>query len=422
MIYFFYDIVLFLASLVYLPFYALRGRVHGELWTRLGFFREGFLEDSGGRETVWIHAVSVGEARAAEALLSLMREAWPGKRLVISTVTPTGYEIARRIMREGEVVFYAPLDISLVVKKFLRRLRPSVLIILETELWPNLIRLTRDQGAKIIIVNGRISDRSFRRYLWVKGFLRPTLNGIDLFCMQTRESADRIISLGAWHKKVHVTGNIKFDISADIKEPAFGPALKEALKGSLLWIAGSTHDNEEEAIIPMYKSLHKDFPRLRLLIAPRHLERIDKIRRMIRVGGLDSVLLSRFMPPPASSVVMVLDTMGDLNAMYRLADIVFVGGSLVKKGGHNPIEPALFGKPILFGKFMSNFREIRHVFLSEHAAIEIEGPQMLEVELRKLLASPAERKALGEAARGLVEKNRGAAAKTFALLRSFLKH
>jgi 3-deoxy-D-manno-octulosonic-acid transferase len=421
MIYFIYDVLLCLVSLIYLPFYAIRGRVHRQLWARIGFFQKGFCEGEAGREVVWIHAVSVGEARAAEALISLMREAWPKKRLVVSTVTPTGYEIARKMLKEDEFVFYAPLDISFVVKKFLKCLKPSLLVILETELWPNLIRLTQAQGGKVVIVNGRISDRSFRRYAVVKRFLRPILDRVDLFCMQTPESAERVIALGAWHKKVHMTGNIKFDISSRLKEPAFGPALTQMLKGSLLWIAGSTHENEEEGVIRIYKSLHKDFGHLRLLIAPRHLERIDKIRRMIRLNGMESFLLSHAGPSSPASAVLILDTMGDLNAMYRLADIVYVGGSLVKKGGHNPIEPALFGKPILFGKFMFNFKEIRNCFLKEHAAIEVESPEALELELRKLLASPGDREKLGNAARGLIEKNRGAAGKTFTILRSLLK-
>jgi 3-deoxy-D-manno-octulosonic-acid transferase len=307
------------------------------------------------------------------------------------------------------------------VKKFLECLKPSVLVICETELWPNLIRLACARGTKVAIVNGRISDRSFRRYAVIKRFLRPVLDGVDLFCMQTQESVERIIALGAWHKKVLMTGNIKFDISSELKEPSFGGRLEEALQGSLLWIAGSTHENEEEIAIRIYKSLRKDFDRLRLLIAPRHLERADKICRMVRLHGLEPSLLSRAGQTAGVSSVLILDTMGDLNAVYRLADIVFVGGSMVKKGGHNPIEPALFGKPILFGKFMFNFKEIRNCFLKERAAIEVDGPESLEVALRKLLASPAERKALGDAARGLIEKNRGAAGKTFTALKQLLR-
>lgn len=420
MIYFLYDILLFLAALAYLPVYALRGRVHPEILTRLGFFKKGYFDAIRGKDVVWIHAVSVGEARAAESLVRLMREEWPDKKIVISTVTPTGHAIVKRILREDELVFYAPLDISFVVKKFLRCIAPGLLIIMETEIWPNLIRLSKKQGSKVIFVNGRISDKSYSSYGRFKPLLKHILALVDLFCMQTDEAKARIIALGASPQRVRMTGNIKFDISSELKVSPFVSQLKDSLSGCFLLIAGSTHDNEEEALLGIYKSLRKDFPALRLLIAPRHLERLEKIRRIIRLAGLEAVYLSQ-KAKFSSGQVMLVDTIGDLSALYRFCDVAFVGGSLVKKGGHNPIEPALFGKPIIFGKYMDNFKEIRDIFIREKAAIEVNSPQSLEYELRKLSSSLSERKALGDRAKSLLEKNRGAAQRTFNEVKEIIK-
>jgi len=419
MMYFIYDILIFIAALLYLPFYVLRGRVHAALWMRLGFFDKDYFKSVRGKDVVWIHAVSVGEARAAESLLRLIRLNWPTKSIVVSTVTPTGYAIVKSVLKEGEVAFYAPLDISWVVKKFLSCIKPTLLIILETELWPNLIRLAKKQKVRVAIANGRISDRSYRRYKKVKSLLYRTLRRVDLFCMQNKESAERISLLGAPVERVHITGNIKFDISSDLKRtPAF-MRLKELTKGCLLLIAGSTHENEEEILIGLYKSLRKDFASLRLLIAPRHLERIDHIQRIIRFHGLEAVRLSR-LEQFSSAQVALVDTIGDLSVLYELSAIAFIGGSLIKKGGHNPIEPAVFAKPILFGKFMYNFKEIRNIFLKEKAGLEVDGPSALEYDLRRLLASPSERKELGDRARGLLDKNRGAAEQTFLEIKGLL--
>lgn len=420
MFYFFYDIFLILASMIYLPFYALRGRVHREILTRLGFFKPSYFQDVKGRDVVWIHAVSVGEARAAESLLRLIREKWPHKRIVVSTVTPTGQAIIKRLLKEDELAFYAPLDISFVVRRFLKTIAPGLLVIMETEIWPNLIRLAKKRGSSVVVVNGRISDRSYLGYKKIKPVLEPILDRIDLFCMQTDESARRIQALGADPAKVKMTGNIKFDISSDLIESSLVARLKKALNGSLLFIAASTHENEEEMMVDIYKSVLKDFNNLRLLIAPRHVERIDKIRRMIRLHGLDTIRLSRLMPTSAGQV-MLLDTVGDLSALYRLCDVTFVGGSLVPKGGHNLIEPALFGKPIIFGRHMENFKEIRDVFVRENAAIEVDSPQNLEYELRRLLGNLSERKALGDRARSLLDKNRGAAQRTFSFIEEMIK-
>jgi 3-deoxy-D-manno-octulosonic-acid transferase len=411
MIYLFYDILLAIAALVYLPFYAVRGRVHSRILSRIGFFSSGKWQASEGQKTIWIHAVSVGEARATESLMRLFRSRWPQARLVVSTVTPTGYVILKKILKDNELAVFAPLDISWVVRRFLKVLRPSLLVIMETELWPNLVRLSSAAGARVVIVNGRISDRSFAGYKRLSWLIGPVLKHISLFCMQSRESADRIIAMGAGAARVHVTGNIKFDIGSDFSRPAFLKKLRALTEGQMLLVAGSTHENEEEMILGIYKSLRKDFAGLRLVIAPRHLERIDKIRRLVRVNGLEAVRLSR-LETFLGGQVALLDTMGDLTALYELADVVFVGGSLVEKGGHNPIEPAVFGKPVLFGSHMDNFKEIRDTFVRQGAAIEVETAPSLEYELRRLLASPAERKALGDKARELLNQGRGATERT----------
>lgn len=420
MVYLLYDILLFLASLIYLPFYALRGRVGRHILMRLGFFKDEHFQALKNQEVVWIHAVSVGEARASESLIRLIRQQWPRKRLVVSCVTPTGFAIMQKILKSDEMACYAPLDISFVVRKFLSHIHPDVLIIMETEIWPNLIRLGKERGATVIVVNGRISDRSLKWYKRFAFLLRNIFRSVDLFCMQTMEAKERIIALGAMPEQVQMTGNVKFDISEDWKEPAFLPRIKDALKGSLLWVAASTHDNEEEMVVAIYRSLRKDIGSLRLLIAPRHLERVESIRRAVRLGGLEPLLVSGA-AEVSSAQVMILDTIGDLNALYRLCDVAFIGGSLVKKGGHNPIEPALFGKAILFGRYMDNFREVRDIFIREEAAIEVDTPQNLEYELRRLLADTQQIKTLGDKARRLLERNRGAASRTFSAMEAFVR-
>ena len=291
---------------------------------------------------------------------------------------------------------------------------------METEIWPNLIRLGKDAGCGIAVVNGRLSDRSFKGYKKMAWFMRPVLRGVDLFCMQTEADAVRIASLGVLPEEIKTTGNIKFDISSDLKQSPSLLRLKSALRDSFLMIAGSTHENEEEQIISVYQSLRKDFSSLRLLIAPRHLNRLDKIKRMVRLAGLEAVDLSS-LASFSSSQIALLDTMGDLSALYQFCDVAFIGGSLVNKGGHNPIEPALFGKPIIFGRHMENFKEIRDIFLHEKAALEVSNSVHLEYELRRLLGNPNERKALGARARLLLDKNRGAAQKTFSYLKSLVK-
>ena len=271
------------------------------------------------------------------------------------------------------------------------------------------------------MVNGRISDGSLRGYQRLKPFLGPVLKNVDLFCMQTEESAQRIIDLGVSKNRVRMTGNIKFDISSQLKESPLLARFKNIISGSLLFVAGSTHEGEEEAIVAIYQSLRKDFSRLRLLIAPRHLDRMDKIRRLVRQEGLESLFFSRLSSSFSSGQVVLLDTIGDLNSLYGFCDVAFVGGSLVEKGGHNLIEPALFGKPIFFGRHMENFKEIRDIFIRHRAAIEINSAQELEYELRRLLGDPQERKALGERARNLLESNRGAAQRTFSEILKIMK-
>lgn len=421
MFYFLYDILLFLAALLYLPVYALRGRVHKKILTRLGWGTQDIeAKVAGHKDIVWIHAVSVGEARAVESLARLVRRQWPEDKIVVSTVTPTGYAILAKFLKQDELAFYAPLDISWVVAKFVRILRPRVLLIMETELWPNLIRLNAARGTKIFIVNGRISDKSFKGYNRFRRFLKPILKKIDLFCMQSTESAQRIRVLSVPENKLRVTGNIKFDLEADVKEPLFFPRLQEVVRGQVLWVAGSTHDNEEEMLLSIYQSLARDFRNLRLVLAPRHLERLSKIKKLIRFSGLEPAFLSR-LDVLSGRHIGLLDTMGDLSALYRLADMVFIGGSLVKKGGHNPIEPAVFGKPVLFGPFMDNFREIRDIFLREKAALEVQDLQSLEYEMRRLLASPSERARLGGLGKKLLSIHRGAAERTMTEIKGVLK-
>lgn len=400
-----YNLIFLIFALIYLPVFLWGRKFHRGFVMRLGFLpRHLNLE-----HPIWIHAVSVGEAMAAKLLLEELRKAYPGKQFVISTVTATGNKIAKGIAGNNDFVCYLPLDFSFIVDAVIGRIKPEVFIILETEIWPNLIHSLFKRGIPAIIVNSRISDKSLRGYRLIKFFLKSTLNKVSLFCVQTITDAQRLIDLGAHPGRIRITGNMKFDLRphslnfdiADLK-------LKDEEK---LWVCGSTHAGEEEIIFKVYKNLLGEFPYLRLLVAPRHPQRSGELARLAKSHGLDCCLISQLRVTSCDSLirkVFILDTVGQLLSFYSIADIVFVGGSLVKKGGHNILEPASFGKPIIFGPQMFNFRDIADLFLKNQAALLACGERDLVDKLRGLLNNQAKINELGARGQGLIAQNRGA--------------
>lgn len=407
-----YDLIFFAVVIIYLPVYLFKKKFHRGFCLRLGILPKNLALD----RPIWIHAVSVGEVMAVRRLVEELRKIFPNKRLVISTVTSTGNKIARRIAAEGDFITYLPLDFSFIVRNVMDRINPSVFIIAETELWPNLISYLYQKKISVIVVNGRISDSSFRGYLAIRFLIKPILNKITMFCVQSNRDAQRLISLGVSKDKVNISGNMKFDNAdyADRKIADYADKYKILLglsKDDKLWVAGSTHPGEEEIILGVYKELSEKIPDLRLLIAPRHPERTAQIEKLIiqynfkpvRISQLD--LTAQTQDPAA---IFILDTVGQLINYYAIADIVFVGGSLVKKGGHNILEPASLDKPVIFGAHMFNFPDIAELFLINNAAISVRNREELKIKIIYLLQNPSRITELTLRAKELILTNQGA--------------
>jgi len=425
-----YTTVSFVLFIILLPrfvYQALRYRKYvTSLRQRLGYLPVSFNVD--GEESIWIHAVSVGEALAARALAVELKKRYPSLRLFMSTTTVTGQQVASHEIGEADAVFYFPLDFPFIVKRTLRLVNPRLFIMVETEIWPNLLRACRRAGVKTAVVNGRISTRSYPRYRLVRPLFRRVLSDVHRFCMQSRESADRLIDLGADPVRVSVTGNLKFDAI----QAAGGPPGSDRAKPRVLRffdvpadrpviIAGSTMRGEELFVLKAFERMRAGAPRALLVVAPRHPERFDEVEQLARNEGFRTARRTQLTidEDPAADVV-ILDTIGELAQLYRAATVVFVGGSLVPTGGHNILEPAAFGRAILFGPHMQNFKEIAATFLDRGAAIEIRDEWELEAAFRDLLHDAARRRALGRAAQAIVEGNHGARERTLDAIAALL--
>jgi len=427
--YLLYSLLTFLAFVLVSPYFlyqAIRhGKYLGSLRQRLGYLPITFNVD--GEESIWIHAVSVGEALTARALVADLRERYPQLRLFLSTTTIAGQQVARRGVQHVDAVFYFPFDWAFIVRRTLSIVKPGVFVMMETEIWPNLLRACRAQGVKTVVINGRISSRSYPRYRLIRPFFRRVLDDVDRFCMQSEESARRLIDLGGDPDRVTVTGSLKFD-SLEMPTPvAHGKPRQRVLRffrlpsHRVVVVAGSTMRGEEVSVLRAFGRVKDSVPGALAIIAPRQPERFGEVERLCRDAGFVTARRSQ-LPIDAEprADVVVLDTIGELAGLYQLATAVFVGGSLVDHGGHNILEPAAFGKPILFGPYMQNFKEIADAFCLNAAAIQIHSGRELEEVLLPLLTDPVQRARLGAAARALVEANRGAKDKTLAIIADLL--
>lgn len=408
----FYDLIFFLIGIIYLPIYLFKGKFHSGFSSRLGILPDK-LELN---RPIWVHAVSVGEAMAARRLIAELRRLFPEKRLAISTVTPTGNKIAKELAGESDLVFYLPLDFSFIVRRVVRKIKPSLFIAVETEFWPNLISRLYEERIPTAVVNARISDSSFRGYSAGRFFIRPILLKINLFLAQTNVDAQRLMALGVSGNRIRITGNMKFDNSLPARSGSAnsGDALRVLglSEKDVLIVAGSTHKGEEEIIVTAYKDLLGARAHLKLLIAPRHPERVPEVAKIIAAKGLKSLNISELGDNAAGRMpedcVFILDSVGRLVSYYALADIVFVGGSLVKKGGQNIIEPAALGKAVLCGPHMFNFRDIYDLFIRNKAIISVSGSAQLKAEIELLLSDEERRLSIGRMAREVVSQNQGA--------------
>ena len=416
----FYTLAIVLLAVVLSPWFAyqaLRYRKYvANLPQRMGYLPVSFNLD--GDESIWIHAVSVGEVLTARALLPELRQRYPGLRIFLSTTTLSGQQVARTRLSDADAVFFLPFDLPPFVNRTLRLVKPRLFIMMETEIWPNLLRACRRHGVKTMLVNGRISSRSYPRYRLARGFFRGVLADVDRFCMQSDESARRIIDIGASAARVTVTGSLKFE-SLESPALAAGRGAGRVLRyfripaSRPVFMAASTLKGEETPVLSAFAALRRVQPSAMLIIAPRKPERFGETEDLARAEGfrvLRRTELAVDSEPRAD--VVVLDSIGELAHLFQVATVVFVGGSLVDQGGHNILEPAVHGKPIIFGPHMQNFAEIAATFLSSQAAIQVMSASELTDVVLRLAGDPVERARLGAAARALVEANRGAKPRT----------
>jgi 3-deoxy-D-manno-octulosonic-acid transferase len=414
-----YSILFSVGLALMAPYYIWRHRGRKELsgWReRLGKLPAPLRQEAPG--AIWIHAVSVGETLAVAGLAKQLQQRYPGRKIFFSSVTAAGREAGEKKLPGIAGQFYLPLDWKFAVRRVLRQIRPSVLLIVETELWPNLLRTARESGCHTVLVNARLSDRSFPGYRLGRPFMRRVLENVTRICTQTATDAERFKELGARPRQVIVTGNLKFDGRAP-EFGSFGIKIQNILAGenrSPVFVVGSTMRGEEPLVLQAWRRIHEKHPRAIMILVPRHPARFDEVAEMLQAQQLSTIrrtslqedddelrrLLSR-------AEILLLDTIGELAEMVGVADVVFVGGSLVPTGGHNVVEPAFWGKPILFGPHMHNFRDVANLFLRAGGAVQVADANELADAVLRLLDHPTDARLMGDKAKHVVTEQAGAA-------------
>jgi 3-deoxy-D-manno-octulosonic-acid transferase len=371
--------------------------------------------------------VSVGEVLAARSLLDALRQAYPAHCLLLSTTTATGQEVAEQLGDAVDGVFYAPLDIPPFITRSLNRITPDLVIFVDTEIWPNWLRACRRRGVRTIIVNGRISDRSYCGYRLGRPFMKRVLGDLDHVCAQTEMWGHRFVDLGLPSARLSVTGSLKFDAPDVMSTGAELHVGDRVLRffsfteGRPVLVAASTLRGEEGPVLQAFRRIRESADDAVLILAPRHPERADEARSIATRYGFDVAMRTELsVENPRTPDIVVVDTIGELPRLFQLATLVFVGGSLVPAGGHNILEPAVFGKAIVFGPHMSNFREIASLFVDRSAAVQVSTSDELSDVLSALLVDSVRRASLGAAARTLVDANKGARSRTLKIIADIL--
>ena len=418
---FVYSAVLAVALIVTLPYWVLQmlrgGKYRAGLRERLGSV-PARLRD-GGKPTIWVHAVSVGEVLAVSGILQQLQQRYLTHRVVISTTTATGQKLARERFGD-ENVFFFPLDFSFAVRPYLDALRPELVVVAETELWPNFFRLARARGAKICVINARVSDRSFPRYRFVTRWLGPVLDNVSLFLAQSRGDAGRLVAIGAAPGSVEDVGNLKFDVPSCAEKPIVAQ-LRKSVSGPVI-VAGSTVEGEEQAVVTAFASVVREFGDATLVLAPRHPERFPAVAALAQqLAARDSISFTRRTRWKGEAVrgIFLLDTIGELGALYSIATIAFVGGSLVPRGGHNVIEAARFGVPVIVAPHTENFRDIINLFRAAGAVEMVSSDGLCEAFLA-LMRDQERRHQLGLQAQSVWRANAGATERTLARINALL--
>lgn len=411
-----YTLAMYLATpfiVLRLLFRGVRYRDYHRRWRE----RFGFALAPAVRGSLWVHAVSVGEVNAAEPLLKALRNSYPNAPLVVTTVTPTGSERVRQLFGDSVVHVYLPYDLPFAVSRFLKRVRPRLAVIVETEIWPNLYFACGKRGIPMLIVNARLSERSLRGYRPLNGIVRQALRSVRVIAAQSQTDAARYRLLGADPTTILVSGNMKFDMPVPFDAANAGAHLREQW-GRLrpVWIAGSTHEGEELPVLEAHLDVLKRLPDALLLIAPRHPERFKMVENSVRSLGFTLATRSADRVPSAAHQVFVIDSMGELMPFYAASDLAFVGGSLVPIGGHNVLEPAAMSRPVLVGPYTFNFEEITLTLIKENGAERINGKEDLGAKTLRLLLDHGRRERMGEQARHVFDSERGAVKRVMELI------
>jgi len=395
-----------------------RGFQSPEYWKRWSerFGSSPVLEKD--KPIIWIHAVSVGEAEACRPVVKKLQEEYPLHQLLITTMTPTGSARVKLLFTDTVAHCYLPYDLPFAIHRFLKRTHPQFGIIMETEIWPNLLAICAQHSLPIVLANARMSERSAKGYQRFAQFTQDTLQNITLIAAQTVDDKQRFHNLGADHKKVHSVGNLKYEInlSTSLKEQAV--TMRDLWdKNRPVLVAASTHEGEEEIILNAARQIRAQCPDLLLIIVPRHPERFDRVAALAQKSGVKTLRRSEHRPCPSDVNVFIVDTMGELPLFYACCDIAYVGGSLVPHGGHNLLEPAILGKPVITGPHFFNFQHITQQFITAKAALQVDDAQKLANTVIELFTHPEQRAQMGQAGLKLIAKSQGASTRLVNLIK-----
>lgn len=431
--YLLYNLLIHLGTILLLPFLIFKllttKKYRRGVKERLGNIPFSIRQKLKEKRPIWLHAVSVGEVNASLPLIKVIKERYPALDIVVSTVTETGNNTAKDKIKETDNIIFFPFDHPWIIKRVIEDLNPRLFITIETEIWPNFLRFLYTKNIPSVILNGRISNRSFKKYKIVGFFIKRVLSYLSFFGMQTEKDAERIVMLGAKKEKVKVLGNMKFDqalmlISNEDKENKSGSL--DLLKNEKIMIAGSTHPGEEKKILDVFRNIKTEIPSLVLIIAPRHLERVGEIESLIKRDGFQPIRKTSLTNKLHKAFtdknnILILDTLGELSKFYSISTLIFVGGSLVPKiGGHNILEPIIYKRPVFFGPYMDNFLEIARVIKEIGGGIQINSETEFISKAKELLKNKERFKELGERAYKAIEENQGSVLKSLEILEKFI--
>jgi len=429
MLYAIYNVAYIILFFILIPVFLYRsffkGKYRRGIYDRLGTPPAEKLPSDDAGLTIWIHAVSVGETAAAAPVADKIKDNYPECNLIFSTTTDTGHNMAEKVIECADSTIYFPLDFSFSAKNSLDQIDPDVVILTETELWPNFIRIANKRSIKLMLINGRISDDSFRGYSIIKPFMKRVLRKVDCFSMQSEKDKEYILNLGADPKKVYNSGNTKFDMDKFQVTPEDQSQIEKEFKtkGKFpIIVAGSTHPDEEEKFLSTFSKIKEKFDGARMILAPRHIKRADDIAAFYEDAGFSTIMRTNMKDEISSDIdIIILDTIGELAEIYSIGDLIFVGGSLVNEGGHNILEPAMQGKMVFFGPYMQNFRANVELVKNYGVGIQVESSEELTAKMLYYLRNREELQERGRNARKMVEENRGAAAKNVQLLKDLIQ-